>query len=309
MPTAEDKRILRDLARRVDDIARSPEQEKKREMWRRTYVSFGRQAARIRSPEGSWEEILPPSALRCADPAARELEAELRKRLFRFESIRDDTPIERGYDIPVSWIPINEGWGVIPERVASSDKRGSWRYKPVVEDASDWKKSEKTFAGRRRKGRKGKTGGFAGRGRRSSRYPRVTGVKIFDFHSGAHILRFPRVGKHAVRPRARTGDGQRRVCVSDGGFEGLLRQIAQMNLVSLNNDHTYHYTGGVGYTYDLPKKDGFDPSRVRFEDVWGAAEAQEFSCVSPEMHAETVLPFERRLLEPFGLNGYGCCDA
>ena len=36
--------------------------------------------------------------------------------------------------------------------------------------------------------------------------------------------------------------------------------------------------------------------------------AQEFSCVSPRMFAETILPVERKLLEPFGLNGYGCCD-
>ena len=30
--------------------------------------------------------------------------------------------------------------------------------------------------------------------------------------------------------------------------------------------------------------------------------------MSPEMFSRTVLPFERELLEPFGLNGYGCCD-
>ncbi len=30
--------------------------------------------------------------------------------------------------------------------------------------------------------------------------------------------------------------------------------------------------------------------------------------VSPEMHAEFVLPYEKRLLEPFALNGYGCCE-
>ena len=30
--------------------------------------------------------------------------------------------------------------------------------------------------------------------------------------------------------------------------------------------------------------------------------------VSPEMHEEFVFPYEKRLLEPFGLNGYGCCD-
>jgi hypothetical protein len=30
--------------------------------------------------------------------------------------------------------------------------------------------------------------------------------------------------------------------------------------------------------------------------------------VSPEQHAEFALPYEKRLLEPFGLTGYGCCE-
>jgi hypothetical protein len=30
--------------------------------------------------------------------------------------------------------------------------------------------------------------------------------------------------------------------------------------------------------------------------------------VSPAMHEEFILQYERRLLAPFGLNGYGCCE-
>ena len=30
--------------------------------------------------------------------------------------------------------------------------------------------------------------------------------------------------------------------------------------------------------------------------------------VSPEMHAEFCLAYEKPLLEPFGLTGYGCCE-
>ena len=91
------------------------------------------------------------------------------------------------------------------------------------------------------------------------------------------------------------------------GVKSMLRQYEEQNLISLNNDRTFHYTGGVGYTDELPAP-GFRPDRVRLCDVWGAAEAQEFAQVSPEMHEEFVLQYERELLEPFGLNGYGCCD-
>ena len=30
--------------------------------------------------------------------------------------------------------------------------------------------------------------------------------------------------------------------------------------------------------------------------------------VSPQMHAEFILAYEKRLLEPFALTGYGCCE-
>jgi hypothetical protein len=92
--------------------------------------------------------------------------------------------------------------------------------------------------------------------------------------------------------------------------EGLRREMAQyeaLNLFSLNNDNTYHSSGGVGYTTELPAP-GFDPAHVRPRDLWASAEAQEMAQVSPEMHAEFALAYEKRLLAPFGLNGYGCCE-
>jgi hypothetical protein len=42
--------------------------------------------------------------------------------------------------------------------------------------------------------------------------------------------------------------------------------------------------------------------------MWASAEAQELAQVSPDMHEAFALQYERRLLEPFGLNGYGCCE-
>jgi hypothetical protein len=42
--------------------------------------------------------------------------------------------------------------------------------------------------------------------------------------------------------------------------------------------------------------------------MWASAEAQELAGVSPAMHEEFVLQYERPLLAPFGLTGYGCCE-
>jgi hypothetical protein len=95
--------------------------------------------------------------------------------------------------------------------------------------------------------------------------------------------------------------------ILEEGHRRLIEQYEELNLLSLNNDGTYHSSGGVGYTDELPAA-GYDPARVRTCDMWASAESQEMAQVSPAMHAEFILPYERRLLAPFGLNGYGCCE-
>lgn len=95
--------------------------------------------------------------------------------------------------------------------------------------------------------------------------------------------------------------------IFEAGYKSMTRQYVEQNLLDLNNDNTYHNSGGVGWTDELPAP-GFDPARVRLCDMWGSAEAQEMAQVGPEMHEEFILQYEKRLLEPFGLTGYGCCE-
>jgi hypothetical protein len=42
--------------------------------------------------------------------------------------------------------------------------------------------------------------------------------------------------------------------------------------------------------------------------MWGFAESQETVGVGPEMFAEFIYPYQRPILERFGLNCYGCCE-
>lgn len=86
-----------------------------------------------------------------------------------------------------------------------------------------------------------------------------------------------------------------------------LKQWRQLNLLSLAGGNYSVGSGGPGYTDELPKPD-FNPDNVRTIDQWGAAAAQIFSEVSPQMHEEFALRYEKRWLEQFGLNYYGCCE-
>ena len=64
--------------------------------------------------------------------------------------------------------------------------------------------------------------------------------------------------------------------------------------------------GGLGYTSHLPAACKGRPLLLKHQ--WGSCMAQIFSSVSPAMHEEFALAYERRLMELFGLAYYGCCE-
>lgn len=302
--SCDDQAILKSLALMVGDIAGDAANDQKRALWRKHNSLAGSRPAVFVSPDNAWQELIPN--LQCEGDWARRIEANLRQRIVRNTVIQDDVPIEKTFFIEKSYISINNGWGLVPERVMSHDQQGSWRYAPVVKRPEDWKRLTKPRLDIDEK-------------LTNQRYLQtrellgdildvnICGVKSFGFHM-MHLYCDLRGLENMMMDLILEPDMVHDVMsFITEGFQGLIDQCVENNLVSMNNDDTYHYTGGVGYTDELPRE-GFDADHVRLSDVWGAAEAQEFAQVSPEMHEEFVLQYERKLIAPFGLNGYGCCD-
>src|SRR5208283_378580 len=97
-----------------------------------------------------------------------------------------------------------------------------------------------------------------------------------------------------------------------------LRRFEALGLLSRNDGNVRIGSGGYGYTKDLsdaaaegaPEGDTGRPVRPqRPINLWGSATAQIFGFVSPDMHREFGLQYERRWLELFGLAYYGCCES
>lgn len=86
-----------------------------------------------------------------------------------------------------------------------------------------------------------------------------------------------------------------------------LDQYEELNALTLNNGSQLVGSGGFGFTDELPQAD-FDGKHVRASDVWGSSAAQILGAVSPMMHEEFALEYERRWLKRFGLTYYGCCE-
>lgn len=94
-----------------------------------------------------------------------------------------------------------------------------------------------------------------------------------------------------------------RVCVATA--EVLDRQQA-LGMLDVGSGNWRVGSGGLGFCDELPTE--VAGRAVTPRDQWGCGNAQIFSEVSPEMHEEFSLRFERPILERFGLTYYGCCE-
>jgi hypothetical protein len=63
----------------------------------------------------------------------------------------------------------------------------------------------------------------------------------------------------------------------------------------------------AGYSSELPSEENA-PERVKASQVWGRGTAQIFAHVSPEMHEEFDINYQKQLMGRFGLVYYGCCE-
>ncbi len=299
-----DRAIIRDLARRVAEIATLPVQAERRELWTR-HNDLGRVRPIVNvSAEGSWGELLPHSELQCEDDGLRGVEWGFRATIYQHEHICDDAVVERDY--VVNKAVGNSGWGLEPRHVPSTELRGAWGFDPVINEPADLKKlhhPEITHNEEESKRRLEFAEDLLG----DILDVKLKGVACVSFHPIGFYTSLRGLTQVMLDMYENPGMLHDAMAFIEEGDRGVVRQYVEMNLLSLNNDGTYHSSGGNGYTTQLPKSD-VDPARIRPSDMWASAESQEMAQVSPEMHEEFVMVHERRVLEPFGLAGYGCCE-
>lgn len=299
-----DRTILRDLARRVAEIAALPEMEQRRQQWKRhNRLQAGRPMILI-FPEGSWGELLPGNVLCCEDGRARSIEWNLRSRIYAYEHFASDNVVEAEW--VVGKAIRSTGWGLEPRHHPSTTARGAWKFYPVIETPADLKKlrfPEITWDPEETQRNLAEMQELFG----GILEVKLRGVTHISYHLMNQYTGLRGLEEVMVDMYAEPAMLHDAMAFLEEGHRRVLQQYIALNLLSLNNDNTYHSSGGVGYTDELPKP-GFDPEHVRPCDMWSSAEAQEMAQVSPEQHAEFALQYEKRLLEPFGLNGYGCCE-
>lgn len=302
--SASDRTTLRELCRRVADIAAQPCQQERAELWRRHNDLERVRPLVLVFPEGSWRELLPDSRLVCQGPWARAVEADLRRRIYYAEYLPDDNVIEATLACPLAirYPPL----GLDLRQTPSDQVTGAFHIEPslftdadidrivIAEPAVDWADTEQRFAFIQEA--LGDILTIEKRGRCSGG---IAPVDLYSRLRGLNAFFLDLVDNPGFAHRVIDRLVQREIVC--------MQSLERQGALSLGNRNHYAGSGGTGYTRQLPQP-GFDGGRVRNRDLWGFATAQIFSEVSPAMHEEFALSHERLYLDLFGLNCYGCCE-
>ncbi len=304
MITSQDRKILRELAKQVAAIAALPQMETRKKRWYAHNSLQSKRPMMFISPEGSWQELLPSAILSCESDFARHVEWTLRSRIYAFEHFQDDWVVEAEWVEQAIIAP--EDWGVPVERHAAPEQRGSWKFEPVIRDDSQLKRlrfPELIYDDAQSRLNVAQMQDLFG----DILDVKPAGVKYMSFHLMKEYTNWCGLEEMLTDFIDRPEFVHRVLRFLVDGHQYYLSQLVEANLLTLNNDNNYQSSGGNGYTHELPAE-GFDPARVRPADMWASAESQELALVSPRMHVEFALQYEKELLAPFGLNGYGCCE-
>ncbi len=301
----QDKYILRELARRVAEIAALPQQQETIRLWR---ALNGLRPARpmVMIDQIPWHEMDVDGelTLQAEAPFCRRIETGLRRTLYAWRHMRADMVVEPVVDIPMAIR--SSGFGVdVVEECAVTDPHNDVvghlyldqlcteedveriRTPEISLDERATAEAEDTahelFDGLLEVHMQGEQPGFAA----WDVVAQWRGVQnvLYDLADRPEFI-------HRIMSK-----------LTDA-YLGMLDQLEVQGLLGYRQP-TVHCTGA--YADELPAP-GFDPARPRARDLWTHGMAQMFSTVSPAMHQEFELDYAEPWYRRFGLVYYGCCE-
>lgn len=303
-----DKEILISLAKKVAEIASRPIMQEKKNLWIRHNKLERTRPLLLCDPENGWNEIITENDILCENSVAWFWEDHLRKQIFWGDEMGDDYVVEPYFNLPYKFQELQ--WSVAgakkPQTIKKTAEHGrSYRIETVLESYDQIKDIQK------------------------SKY-------IIDYETTEKLLEIAyelfdgilevRLNTVWFWSFGLTDDyvflrGMEKLMydfydepdkvheIMDILYRGTLEKLnflEENGLLCLNNDGTFVGSGGMGFIDTLPAPD-FD-GRVRTKDMWGLAESQVTVGISPKMFAEFIFPYQKKIMERFGLTCYGCCE-
>lgn len=326
MLTAKETAIIRELAKQVKDVSERPEMKQRKELWYAHNDLQSKDPVIAVFPEMSWREIILPESLQCDCDEAREMEWQLRARLFRANVIEDDVPVEDIWE--VRKIVTDTGWDKFnPNHVnhlfANVSYRdnclgdvplawknnfnfdaGAMHFEPIIEEPAQLSRlaapeviyhEKETLE--KLKLHQEVLGDILDVQLVGIKYICIALMQTYSDFRGLEQVMYDIYEEPKMLHEA--------MDIMEEGYHKLLDQYLEMGLLTHNGNQAYNGSGGQGYTHQLPE----DNKVCRdLKDFWGFTESQEFTMVGPEQHWEFVMQHEKRISDRFGLASYGCCE-
>lgn len=307
-----DKTILRELAEEVAKIASLPIQKEKADMWRRLN-RLDPVKPMLWINEIPWHEMYPEMEFKTSSKFSRQQEAYLRRILYQWKHMRGDMVVE-----PKIFCPLavhDTGFGIQTNILSAEGDSGyrdpivvtgSSNFEPVIKTKQDikeirmpeirvdWERTEQNCE-------------LLSRIFEGILFVQKQGSCGFWFAPWDQLVTWLGVGEALTYMIERPEFVHRAMKRLVDGHICRLDQYEKLNALSSNNGPYRVGSGGFGFTDEMPQSD-FDGTYVRSANLWGCSAAQIFAAVSPRMHQEFALQYERRWLERFGLTYYGCCE-
>lgn len=306
--TARDRNILRDLAKLKAEIGNLPVQKETSDLWRKlNRLEPTRPLVWIN--EIPWHELNAGGELDCLceNKALKDVEYSLRAELYQWNHFRCDMVVEPViYNMIVGGPSSSYADYGIREQVNRSDDGQDVGYIPVIKSEADADKIRTPEVWYDRE---------------ATERNRLFLCEIFD---GVLEVRTRGIVTQWHSPwdqmihwygieqlYADMYDRPHLVHRLLRNFMGALNEVVSrqeaMGMLDVGNGNWRVGSGGLGITDELPASNP-DGHRISTREQWGCATAQIFSEVSPAMHEEFALQYERPLMERFGLTYYGCCE-
>lgn len=307
---------IRELAKNLAELPFTEENMKKKQRWADHNELKSRQQPLIwvcPDDDGGWLELLPESSLKCEDPLLRDIERKIKKYLYQNKYFKDDFVFEKSlyFNYPGTYTGYLYGnteqetaWGIPIEKPKIGKKayhldnflKTEQDYELLFNHEVDFIPDEEKKQALKKEIEEALNGILD----YEFQLPysvlvqshliemvHLRGLEnlMFDLYDEPELLY--KVFRHMGESKAR-----------------LLRRLEKKKLLFDNRTNIYTGSGSLGYTNDPKKK----PEDVRLKDMWGFADAQEFSSVSPEMFEEFAIANQKIGLNLFGKGCYGCCE-
>jgi len=304
-----DKAVLRELGEKYAAIAAHPANKTRRELWRKLN-SIERVKPPIYIYEIPWSEmnINDELTIRTQNPLCQGIEQSLRMTIYQWNHMQGDMVVE-----PVLYAPIamtDSGFGIEEDvDIIKADDQNdvvSRHFNIQIKEESDAEKIKNPIVTHDEK-KSGEILAAFSEVFQGIIEVKKGGIKGFSFNAWDELVRWTGVQEALMDMVMRPAYIHVLMKRLTRAYLARLDQYDALGLISQNNDNSYNSSGGLGYTTALPALNGNERS-IHPADCWGRSMSQIFSAVSPEMHDEFALHYEKEWLERFGVTYYGCCE-